>query len=200
MFAARQRAKLNQKRRVNNVDDISSEAATIGKRATAEEQMNQTDSLIQQHNIYDANYDLDYDNFDDNCVAVISDTDSLRNVEPVNMQIQFRNTETKALVDSGSACTINNKSFAKAVVMHCKESYWIQTQDLQDLKPFSNELIKTIGVINTTVKCTDCIAPNVNVTLVEDCHRSIIGRYCLFATWTCPISVKTNTMLTKTNA
>ena len=55
---------------------------------------------------------------DDNCVAVISDSDSLREVQPVNMQILFGNVETKALVDSRSVCTIVNKSIANAVMMN----------------------------------------------------------------------------------
>ena len=48
------------------------------------------------------NYDSDYDEFDDNCVAVISDSDNIREGEPVNMHIHIGNTVTKALVDLGS--------------------------------------------------------------------------------------------------
>ena len=91
------------------------------------------------------------------------------------MHIQFGNTETKALVDSGSNCTIVNKSSASAVVMNSKECYWVQSPVFHDLKTFSNELIKTIEVINTSVKGNDWAAINVNVTVVEDDHRPIIG-------------------------
>ena len=93
-----------------NVDDASSEAATVGISATVEEHLNQIDSMVRQRNIYNAKYDSDYDDVDDNCLAVISESNNLREVELVNMKIQFRNTENKALVDSGSVCTIGNKT------------------------------------------------------------------------------------------
>ena len=60
--------------------------------------------------------------------------------------------------------------------MNSKESYWTQPPASQDLKTFSNELIETIGVINTTVKWNNWLATNVNITIVEDGHRPIIGR------------------------
>ena len=94
---------------VINVDDLTSEAATIGTSATVGELVNQIEALIQKHRIYDANYDSDYDDFDENCVALISDSDNVREVELVNTHTQFRNTETNALVDSGSVCTILTK-------------------------------------------------------------------------------------------
>ena len=101
---------------MNNVDDSVSEAATVGTSATSAEQVNNIDRLLQKQGIYDANYDSDYDNYDDNCVATISINSDTREVEPVNLDICVGNTNTKALVDSGSVCTIINKSFAKTVV------------------------------------------------------------------------------------
>ena len=92
------------KPRVNNVDESVSEAATVGTSATAAEQINNIDRLLQKQGIYDANYDLDYDDYDDN------------EVEPMNLDICVGNTKTKALVDSGSVCTTINKSLAKTVV------------------------------------------------------------------------------------
>ena len=80
---------------VNNVDDLSSEVANIGTSAMAAEKVIQIETIMQKHSIYDANYDSDYDDFDDNCVAVISDGNSIREVEPKNMHIRFGNTETK---------------------------------------------------------------------------------------------------------
>ena len=47
---------------------------------------------------------------------------------------------------------------------------------MQELKTFSNDLIKTIGVIKTSIKCNDCVAANVNVTVFQDGHRPLIGR------------------------
>ena len=108
---------------VNNVDDSVSEAATVGTSATAAEQVNNIDRLLQEQAIYDENYDSDYDDYDDNCVATISLKSDTREVEPVYLDICVGNTKTKALVDSGSVCTIINKSLAKTVVSECKGSY-----------------------------------------------------------------------------
>ena len=99
-----------------------------------------------------------------------------REVEPVNFDICVGNTKTKALVDSGSVCTIVNKSLADTVVSGCKESYWVQSPEIHDLKTFSNDIIKIAGVINTSIQCNDWIATGVDVTVVEDGHRPIIGR------------------------
>ena len=63
---------------VSNVGDTSSETGTIGKSATVGEQVNQIDAIMQENSIYDANYDSVHDGFDDNCVAVISDSDNIR--------------------------------------------------------------------------------------------------------------------------
>ena len=162
------------KPRVNNVDDSISVTATVSTSATVGEQINHIDRLLQKHIVYDANYDSDYDNYDDNCVATINN--NTREVEPVNLNSRIGKTSTKALVDSGSVCTIFNKNLATAVVSDCKECFWVQSPEMHELKTFSNDLIKTIGVIKTSVKCKDWVATGVNVTVVEDGHRPIIGR------------------------
>ena len=58
-----------------------------------------------------------------NCVAIISESDNIRQVEPVNVNISFGNTEMKALVDSLSVCTIINRSLANTVVSNCQEIF-----------------------------------------------------------------------------
>ena len=58
----------------------------------------------------------------------------------------------------------------------CKDSFWVQSPEMDELKTFSNDLIKTIGVIKTSLKCNDWIATGVNVTVVDNGHRPIIGR------------------------
>ena len=79
-------------------------------------------------------------------------------------------------MDSGSVCTIINKSLANTVVSECDRSYWVQSPELHDLKTFSNDIIKIIGVTNTSIRCNDWTATGVDVTVVEDGHRPIIGR------------------------
>ena len=50
-------------------------------------------------------YDSDVDDFDGNCVAVISYSNSLRELEAVNMQILFENVENKSTSECGKlAC------------------------------------------------------------------------------------------------
>ena len=135
--------------------------------ATALEQVNNIDRLLQCHNIYDANYNCDYDNYNDNCdnyndnwVATIAYKSETRELEPVNLEICVGITGTKALLDSGSVCTIINKSLANTVVSECDKSYWVLSPEIHDLKTFSNDIIKIIGVINTSIKCNDCTATN----------------------------------------
>ena len=101
---------MKPKPRVNNVD------ATICEKGQS--------AIFQQHSIYVANYDSDYDEFDYICVAIISDSDNVRDVEPVKVNIRIGNTETKAFVDSWSVCTFIYRSLANAVVSDCQESFW----------------------------------------------------------------------------
>ena len=113
----------------------------MGTSATVGEQVNRIGRLLQKQGIYDTNYYSDYDDYDDNCVATISINRDTREVEPVNLDLCIGNTKTKALMDSGSVCTIINKSLATNVVTGCKESFWVQSPEMHDLKTFSNDLI-----------------------------------------------------------
>ena len=76
----------------------------------------------------------------------------------------------------GSVCTIINKNVTTAVVSDCKEIFWVQSPERHELKTFSNDLIKTIGMIKTSIKCIDWVVTGVNVTVVQVGHRPIIGR------------------------
>ena len=109
-------------------------------------------------------------------MATISIKSDTREVEPVNLDICVGNKKTKALVDSGSVCTIINKSLANTVMSECKESFWVQSPEIHDLKTFSNDIIKIVGMINTSINYNDWIATGVDETAVEDGHRPIIGR------------------------
>ena len=84
------------KSRVNNVDNSVSEAATVGTSTTAAEQVNNIDRLLKQQSIHDANYDSDYDDYNDYCVETISVKSDPREVEPVHLDICVGNTTTKA--------------------------------------------------------------------------------------------------------
>ena len=55
-------------------------------------------------------YESDYSSGKDNTVALIEN--AVENVEPLNMPIKIGNINTTLLVDSGSACSILNRSLA----------------------------------------------------------------------------------------
>ena len=94
----------------------------------------------------------------------------------MNLDICVGNTKTEALVDSGSVGTIIIKSLANTVVSECKESYWVQSPETDDLKTFSYDIIKIVGVIKTSIKGNDSIDTGIDVTVVEDGHwtRSLL--------------------------
>ena len=95
--------------KVNNVEDSISEAATVGTSATVGEQVDHIDRLLQKQSIYDANYDSNNDDSDDNCVSTISINSDTREVAPANLHICIGNTKTKALVDLRKMRTIIKK-------------------------------------------------------------------------------------------
>ena len=55
-------------------------------------------------------YESDYSSGEDNTVAVIEN--AVEKVEPLNMPIKIGNINTTLLADSGSACSIHNRSLA----------------------------------------------------------------------------------------
>ena len=63
---------MKRKPEVKNVDDASPEIGLL------EKQVNQIHTMIQQHGMYDKNFDTGSDDIDGNWVAVISVSDSLR--------------------------------------------------------------------------------------------------------------------------
>ena len=59
--------------------------------------------------------------------------------------------------------------------MNKKDTYGTQSSGFQVLKTFSTDIIKTVSVINTTVKCNDWIGRDVKFTVAEDGNWRIIG-------------------------
>ena len=68
-------------------------------------------------------YELDYSSGDNNTVAVIENV--VEKVEPLNMPVKIGNINTTLLVDSGSACSILNRSLASQVVQSSPRLFWI---------------------------------------------------------------------------
>ena len=76
---------MKPKPRVNYVEDISSEVATIGTNTTIDEQVNQIDNMLKKHNIYGATYYSYFDELEDNCVAVITNDQTQIEIEQVSV-------------------------------------------------------------------------------------------------------------------
>ena len=54
-------------------------------------------------------------------VAVISESDNIRQLEAVNVNIRIGITGMKAIVDSESVCNIINRSHANAIVLNSQK-------------------------------------------------------------------------------
>ena len=84
--------------------------------------------------MYDSNYDSDSDDY----VAVIS-SDSVHQLEPVNVEVQLGKVRALAMIDSGSAVSIITETLADKILQTTKFAKWTDTKDKRKLKTFSNE-------------------------------------------------------------
>ena len=86
--------KKTQKTNVNQIDESR-------ENSDDEESVNYITSYQQLYEqVYDSNYDSDSDDY----VAAIS-SDSVHQLEPLNVKIQLGEIKTSAMIDSGSAVT-----------------------------------------------------------------------------------------------
>ena len=126
--------------------------------------------------VYDSNYDSDSDDY----VAAIS-SDSVHQLEPLKVEIQLGEIKTSAMIDSGSAVSIITRSLANKITRSTKSAKWINATEKKNLKTFSNEPIKVLGHLETTVIYNQWKDTSAMLTVVDDGHKNIIGRD-LFAT------------------
>ena len=91
------------------------------------------------------------------------------------MMITIGNTDCDSLLDSGSGCTIINMSLAKEIMYNCLQSQWSEKEPLE-LKSFSNDIVKTLGLLKTPVRCNDWKIQKAKITVVADGFRPILGR------------------------
>ena len=126
----------------------------------------------------DFNPDLEsnYSSDEDNCVAVVSSTDFTTSVAAINLPVVFGNTSTNVLVESGSVCTIINESLANSIISLDSKSKWIREANPKQLKTFSNEPIHTVGIIQTSIQSGNWHANPIEIQVVADGHRSLLGR------------------------
>ena len=119
-------------------------------------------------------YESDYSSREDNMVAVIEN--SVEKVEPLNMPIKIGNFNTTLLVDSGSACSILNRSHALQVVQSSPCAIWISEQMPPQLRTFSNEPIQVEGKVQASITSNGWTCDSATFTVVADGLKSLIGR------------------------
>ena len=96
-----------------------------------------------------------------NCVKILSNDQDLPGIEPLNVPVQFVTIETKALVDSGCACTIIYQNVANAV-LNGDERNCVKVlpndQDLPEIEPLNVPVhfvtIETKALVDSGCACT----------------------------------------------
>ena len=121
--------------------------------------------------MYDSNYDSDSDDY----VAAIS-SGSVHQLEPLNVEVQMGEIQTSAMIDSGSAVSIITQSLANKTLRSTNAAKWTESTKKRNLKTFSNEPIKVIGHLETTVVYNQWQDKSAILTVVDDGHKNIIGR------------------------
>ena len=117
-----------------------------------------------------------YSSDEDNCVAVVSSTDFTTSMEAINLPVIFGNTSANVLVDSGGVCTKINESLANSIISHDSKSKWIREANPKQLKTFLNEPIHTVGILQTSIQSSNWYANPIEIQVVADGHRSLLGR------------------------
>ena len=154
-----------QKSNVNQIDQWP-------EKSDDEESVNSVTSYQQLYEqVYDSNYDSDSDDY----VAAIS-SDSVHQLEPLNVEVQMGEIRSSPMIDSGSAVSIITKSLANKIIRSTKSAKWTDTTEKRNLKTFSNEPIKIIGHLETTVIYNQWTDTSAMLTVVDDGHKNIIGR------------------------
>ena len=137
-----------------------------------EEEPHPEDSVhfLQPAKLYESDYSSGEE---DNTVAMI-DT-AVEKVEPLNMPLKIGNINTTLLVDSGSACSILNRSLASQVVQSSPRAFWIAETVPPQLRTFSNEPTQVDGKIQAPITSKGWASDSATFTVVADGLKSLIG-------------------------
>ena len=92
------------------------------------------------------------------------------------MPVKIGNIITTLLVDSGSACSILNRSLASQVVQSSPRAFWINETVTPQLLTFSNEPIQVEGKIQAPITSKGWTCGVAIFTYVADGLKSLIGR------------------------
>ena len=101
---------------------------------------------------------------------------AVEKVEPLNMPLKIGNINTTLLVDSGSACSILNHSFASQVVISSPRAFWIYETTPSQLRNFFNDPIQVEGKIQAPITSKGWACDSAVFTVVADGLKSLIGR------------------------
>ena len=80
------------------------------------------------------------------------------------------------MIDSGNAVRLITKTLANQILRTTQSAKWITKRENRDLKTISNDPIKVLGHLETTVPYNNWIDREASLTVVEDGHKFIIGR------------------------
>ena len=142
------------------------------EKSNDEESVNYVTSYQQ---LYDQVYNSKYESDSEDYVAAIS-SDSADQLEPLNFKVQFGEIKANAMIDSGSAVSLITKTLANQILRTTQSAQWITKREKRDLKAFSNDPIKALGHLETTVAYDNWTDRKAILTVVEDGHKIIIGR------------------------
>ena len=81
------------------------------------------------------------------------------------------------MIDSGSVVSLITKTLANKILKATPSAKWVTTKQDKDLKTFSNEPIKVHGQLATMVTYKDWTCKGACLSVLEDGHKLIIGRY-----------------------
>ena len=92
------------------------------------------------------------------------------------MPIKIGNINTTLLADSGSACSILNRSLASQVIQSSPRAFWVSEQMPPQLRTFSNIPIQVEGKIQASIMSNGWTCDSATFTVVADGLKSLIGR------------------------
>ena len=138
-----------------------------------EEEPHPEDSVnfLQPAKLYESDYSSGEE---DNTVAMIET--AVEKVEPLNMPLKIGNINTTLLVDSGSACSILNRSLASQAVQSSPRAFWIDETVPPQLRTFANEPIQIEGKIQDPITSIGWAFDSATFTVVADVLKSLLGR------------------------
>ena len=70
----------------------------------------------------------------------------------------------------------NKRIISKLNLSHDSKSKWIREANPKQFKTFSNEAIHTVGILQTSIQSSNWYANSIEIQVVADSHRSLLGR------------------------